>query len=84
MLKNLLNGRDDVLWGNGDEQDIHNIFENTSSTMLKTIIGKKSFIVIKKAQAPLLHAPTTSCKRDVCAFHIISHSHCNSTRAVFP
>ena len=50
MLKNLLAGRDDVLWLNGDEQDIRNIFENTSSSMLKTIIGKKSVIVIDEAQ----------------------------------
>lgn len=52
MLKNLLAGRDDVLWLNGDEQDIRNIFENTSSTMLKTVIGKISVIVIDEAQPP--------------------------------
>ena len=50
MLKNLLAGRDDVLWLNGDEQDVRNLFENVSSTMLKTIIGKKSVVVIDEAQ----------------------------------
>lgn len=46
MLKNLLARRDDVLWFNGDELDVRNLFENVSSTMLKTIIGKKSVVVI--------------------------------------
>lgn len=50
MLKNLMAGRDDVLWLNGDEQDVRNLFENVSSTMLKTIIGKKSVVVIDEAQ----------------------------------
>ena len=50
MLKNLMAGRDDVLWLNGDEQDVRNLFENISSTMLKTIIGKKSVVVIDEAQ----------------------------------
>lgn len=50
MLKNLMAGRDDVLWLNGDEQDVRNLFENASSTMLKTIIGKKSVVVIDEAQ----------------------------------
>ena len=50
MLKNLLARRDDVLWLNGDEQDVRNLFENVSSTMLKTIIGKKSVVVIDEAQ----------------------------------
>ena len=46
MLKNLLARRDDVLWLNGDELDVRNLFENVSSTMLKTIIDKKSVVVI--------------------------------------
>ncbi len=44
--ENLLARRDDVLWLNGDELDVRNLFENVSSTMLKTIIGKKSVVVI--------------------------------------
>ncbi len=50
VLKNLLQGRDDVLWLNGDEQDVRNMFENASSTMLNTIIGKKRIVVIDEAQ----------------------------------
>jgi len=50
MLKNLLQGRDDVLWLNGDEQDVRNLLENASSTMLNAIIGKKKMVVIDEAQ----------------------------------
>lgn len=50
MLKNMLAGRDDVLWLNGDEQDVRSLFENVSSSMLKTIIGKKHIVVIDEAQ----------------------------------
>lgn len=49
MLKNLLQGRDAVLWLNGDEQDVRTLFEKTSSTMLNAIIGKKKIVVIDEA-----------------------------------
>lgn len=50
MLKNLLDGRNDVLWLNGDEVDVRNLFENASSTMLKAIIAKNTIVVIDEAQ----------------------------------
>lgn len=50
MLKNMLKEREDVLWMNGDEQDIRNLFENISSTRLKAIIGKNNIVVIDEAQ----------------------------------
>mgnify|MGYP004668684909 FL=1 len=50
MLKKMLQGRDDVLWLNGDEQDVRNLFENASSTLLNKIIGKKKIVVIDEAQ----------------------------------
>ena len=50
MLKNMLQGRDDVLWLNGDEQDVRALFDNASSTMLRTIVGKKKLIVVDEAQ----------------------------------
>lgn len=50
MLKNLLLGRDDVLWLNGDEQDVRNLFESVSSTMLNAVVGKKKIVVIDEAQ----------------------------------
>ena len=50
VLNNLLQKRDDVLWLNGDEQDVRNLFDNISSTRLKTIIGQKKIVVIDEAQ----------------------------------
>lgn len=50
MLKNMLKEREDVLWMNGDEQDVRNLFENISSTRLKAIIGKNNIVVIDEAQ----------------------------------
>lgn len=50
MLKKLFEGRDDVLWLNGDEQDVRNLFADISSTLLSTIIGKKKIVVIDEAQ----------------------------------
>ena len=40
----------DVVWLNGDEQDVRNMFENTSSTLLRTIIGSKTVVIIDEAQ----------------------------------
>lgn len=50
LLKTLLTGRDDVLWLNGDEADVRGLFDNASSTLLQTIIGKKAVVVIDEAQ----------------------------------
>lgn len=50
MLRNLLRGRDDVLWLNGDEPDVRSLFENASSTLLGALIGKKQIVVIDEAQ----------------------------------
>ncbi len=50
MLRNLLGGRDDVLWLNGDEQDVRGLFENASSTLLHRVIGKNRLVVIDEAQ----------------------------------
>lgn len=50
MLKNLLQDRDDVLWLNGDEQDVRNLFGNASSTLFDTVIGKRKIVVIDEAQ----------------------------------
>lgn len=50
MLKKMLQGREDVLWLNGDEQDVRNLFEGVSSTRLKAIIGNKKVVVIDEAQ----------------------------------
>ncbi len=41
---------DEILWLNGDEADIRNLFEDATSSKLKQIIGKHKFIFIDEAQ----------------------------------
>ena len=50
LLKNLFPNNDDVLWLNGDEQDVQKIFSNISATRLKALFGNKKYIVIDEAQ----------------------------------
>ena len=50
MIRETLNGRDDVLWMNGDEPDIRSLLGNVSSTLMKSIIGNKRIVVIDEAQ----------------------------------
>lgn len=49
FLHKIINGND-VLWLNGDEPDVRLLFENASSTRLKSIIGNNKTIVIDEAQ----------------------------------
>ena len=50
LLKDLFVNRQDVLWMNGDDQDVRNLFDNLSSTRAKAIIGKNNILVIDEAQ----------------------------------
>lgn len=50
LLKELFGKNDNVLWLNGDEIDVRNIFDNISSTRIKAIVGNKSMIIIDEAQ----------------------------------
>lgn len=50
LFKHLFKGSSDLLWLNGDELDVQNLFENISSTRLKYIFGDKKYIVIDEAQ----------------------------------
>ena len=50
LLKNLFPNNGDVLWLNGDEQDVQKIFSNISATRLKALFGNKKYIVIDEAQ----------------------------------
>ncbi|MDR1082906.1 MAG: ATP-binding protein [Coriobacteriales bacterium] len=49
-LKALLKERNDVLWLNGDEADVRMLFEQATSTRLRTLIGKAAIVVIDEAQ----------------------------------
>jgi predicted AAA+ superfamily ATPase len=50
LLKLLLRNMQDLLWLNGDELDIQQIFENSSASRLEKIIGEKKIVVIDEAQ----------------------------------
>ncbi|MFR9517117.1 MAG: ATP-binding protein [Rikenellaceae bacterium] len=50
LLKDLFAGDDTLLWLNGDEADVRDMFENITSTRLKAIIGSKKIVVIDEAQ----------------------------------
>ena len=50
LLQQLLSHRDDVVWMNGDDLDVQDLFANLTSTRLRAILGDKKFIVVDEAQ----------------------------------
>lgn len=50
LFRKIFKGREDVLWLNGDEQDIRQLFANISATRLKAIIGNYKIVVVDEAQ----------------------------------
>lgn len=50
LLRELFPAGNDVLFLNGDELDVRQLFENISSSRLKAIIGTKKTVVIDEAQ----------------------------------
>ncbi len=50
LLEHLFAGRNDVLWLNGDDFDVRQMFENITSTRLRAIIGDNKVVVIDEAQ----------------------------------
>ncbi|MCQ2975683.1 MAG: ATP-binding protein [Bacteroidales bacterium] len=50
LLKQLFSNTQNVMWLNGDEDDVRTIFENSSSTRLKAIFGQNKTIIIDEAQ----------------------------------
>jgi hypothetical protein len=42
--------KENILWLNGDEADIRQLLQNTTSTRLKTLVGNHSIVVIDEAQ----------------------------------
>ena len=50
LLSKCIKSQDDVLWLNGDEYDVQQIFENPTSTQLKNAIGNHKIVVIDEAQ----------------------------------
>ena len=50
LVKELFKGSEEMIWLNGDELDVQNLFENVSTTRLKYIFGNKKYVVIDEAQ----------------------------------
>ena len=50
LLKKLFQGDRDVLWLNGDEKDVQDLFLHSSSTRLKVFFGKNKTVIIDEAQ----------------------------------
>ena len=50
LLRTLFGSTEDTLWLNGDEPDVRALFENATSTRLKSIIGNKRKVIIDEAQ----------------------------------
>ena len=50
LLKHLFENKDNTLWFNGDEADVHNLFSNATSTSLRAIIGNYATVIIDEAQ----------------------------------
>lgn len=50
LLKQMLGNRRDVLWMNGDEPDIQNLFKDMTSTRIKAIMGSNKLLVVDEAQ----------------------------------
>lgn len=50
LLHQLLDSREDVLWLNGDDQDVRNLFDNFSAAKMRTILGKKTTLALDEAQ----------------------------------
>jgi hypothetical protein len=50
LLKHIFQGEPDVLWLNGDEKDVQDLFLHGSSSRLKVFFGKKKTVIIDEAQ----------------------------------
>jgi predicted AAA+ superfamily ATPase len=50
LLKKLFEDDRDVLWLNGDEKDVQDLFLHSSSTRLKVFFGKNKTVIIDEAQ----------------------------------
>lgn len=50
LLHQIFDGREKVMWFNGDETDVQQLFENASSARLKAVFGDSQTIIIDEAQ----------------------------------
>jgi len=50
LLHQVLDDKEGVMWLNGDEADVQQLFENASSTRLKSYFGSHTTVVVDEAQ----------------------------------
>lgn len=50
LLRQMLGERQDVIWMNGDDLDIQELFSSITSTRIRAILGSKRLLVIDEAQ----------------------------------
>lgn len=50
LLQQMLGQRDDVVWMNGDDLDVQDLFANLTSTRMRAILGDKKLLVVDEAQ----------------------------------
>jgi predicted AAA+ superfamily ATPase len=50
LLKKIFADSGEILWLNGDEKDVQDLFENSSSSRLKVFFGKNKTVIIDEAQ----------------------------------
>ena len=50
LVKIIFTNNDDLLWLNGDEIDVQNLFRDMSSSRFKAIFGQKKIIIVDEAQ----------------------------------
>lgn len=50
LIKTILDGRDDVVWLNGDEQLVRDMMDDISVAKYRSLIGDNSIVVIDEAQ----------------------------------
>lgn len=50
LLHQMLDEEDNVLWLNGDDQDVRELFENFSAAKMRTILGKNTTLALDEAQ----------------------------------
>lgn len=50
LLHQMLDAKDDVLWLNGDDQDVRNLFESFSAAKMRTILGNNQILALDEAQ----------------------------------
>lgn len=50
LLRQMLGGHEGVVWMNGDEQDIRELFGEITSTRMRAILGNNKLLVVDEAQ----------------------------------